>query len=62
MGNLKGILRVEEMKIYFAGDTGIEERERMVLNLADHRLLSYYHPNREKLFLILKEINENKNK
>jgi len=50
------------MKIYFAGDTGIEERERMVLNLADHRLLSYYHPNREKLFLILKEINENQDK
>jgi len=27
------------MKIYFAGDTGIEKRERMLLNLADHKLL-----------------------
>ena len=54
------------MKIYFAGDVGGgdvgDKRERMLLNLINHRLLSYYHPNREKLFLILKEINENKNK
>ena len=41
------------MKIYFAGDVGGgnvgDKRERMLLNLADHRLLRYYHPNREKL-------------
>lgn len=31
------------MKIYFAGNTIVRERENMILNLIQRRLLSYYY-------------------
>lgn len=31
------------MKIYFAGTTGIESREKMVNDAVKHRLISFYY-------------------
>ena len=66
MGNLEGLLRVEKMKIYFAGNT-LEKQEINLLKRAKKRLLSYYYLEKNFLFCrgafeMIKEINENQDK
>jgi len=57
------------MKIYFAGNTCLKKREKMILTRIRNRLLSYHYVimDKDPFFQnrgmqMIKEINENKNK